>query len=174
MNICLCKMTKELARAYFREFVVDPALFMDNQEYQPYIYSEEKADSTVERYQNMGRIYLAVMLNDTPIGEVVLKNIDWSEKHCTLGICLRSDDVKNKGYGTQAEVLTLRYTFGELGMETVYADTITKNTRSQHVLMKVGFVETHRDDSFIYYRCNKDQWNEPRNHVSVLFKDIIA
>ena len=174
MNICLYKMTKELARLYFREFVADPALFMDNQEYRPYIYSEEKSDSTVERHQSMGRIYLAVMLNDIPIGEVILKKIDRNEKHCTLGISLRSDDVKNKGYGTQAEILTLRYAFNEMGMETVYADSIRKNTRSQHVLVKAGFCETHRDEDFVYYRCDKDQWTDPQNPDSLSCDLIIA
>ena len=52
----------------------------------------------------MGRVFLAVMLDDEPIGEVILKSIDCEKKHCTLGICMRSDAYKNKGYGTEAEI----------------------------------------------------------------------
>ena len=58
MNICLYPMTKELAKRYFREFIVDPALFMDGQEYRPYVYSEEMAEATVDRHHRMGRNYL--------------------------------------------------------------------------------------------------------------------
>lgn len=161
MNIRLCEMTKELSRQYHRCFVLDPDLFMDMSKYQPYVYSEENSDATVERYQKLGRIYLAVMLENEPIGEIIIKYIDWEKKHCTLGISMRSDEYKNKGYGTQAEILMLKYAFNELGMETVFADAIIKNVRSQHVLKKVGFIETHKDDTFIYYRCDRENWNEP-------------
>ena len=163
MNICLCEMTKELARCYFSKFVADPALFMEDQPYQPYVYRAEDADARVDRYWQMGRIYLALMLDDEPIGEIVLKNIDNSKKHCTLGISLRSDEFKNKGYGTEAEIMVLRYAFEKLEMDTVFADSLIKNMRSQHVLVKAGFEETHRDKHFVYYRCDKNQWLDRRN-----------
>lgn len=159
MNIRLCEMTQELSRQYHKYFELDPALFMDMSKFQPYIYSEEDSDATVERYKQLGRIYLAIMLENEPIGEVIIKNIDWDKRHCAFGISMRSDEYKNKGYGTKAELLMLEYVFNELGMETVFADAIQKNVRSQHVLKKVGFIETHDDDIFCYYRCDKDNWN---------------
>lgn len=164
MNIRLCKMTKELARQYFKHFELDPDLFMDTSKFQPYIYSAEKSDATVERYQQLGRVYLAIMLDEEPIGEVILKHIDHETKHCTLGISMRSDAYKNKGYGTQAEILTLKYVFNEQEMVTVFADALLKNTRSRHVLQKAGFTETHRDDTFCYYRCDKVSWIAPNLH----------
>ena len=117
------------------------------------------------------------MLEQTPIGEVILKNIDRAHKHCTLGISMQSDAYKNKGYGTQAEKLTLKYAFAELGMEKVLADALVTNTRSQHVLEKVGFVETHRDESFVYYKCNRAAWMESQyaaGAVKLSFASIIA
>ena len=72
-----------------------------------------------------------------------------------MGISLQHDGYKNKGYGTKAESLALNYAFAELGMETVFADALINNRRSQHVLEKVGFMKTHQDDSFQYYRCDK-------------------
>ena len=161
MNIYLAEMNEDLAHKYFKGYIVDPALFIDTQEYKPYVYQQEKVNETLSRYRELGRVYLAVMLDDQPIGEIVFKNIDHSNKHCTLGISLQCDDVKNKGYGTLAEFLALEYAFNEMGMITVFADAIIKNTRSQHVLKKVGFRETHHDDSFIYYRCDKTSWNSP-------------
>ena len=160
-NIKLFKMTKELARTYYQGFELDLDLFMNPETFQPYVYSEEKSDATVERYRQLGRVFLAIMRDDAPIGEVVLKNIDQTRKHCTLGISLQNDSVKGRGYGTRAEILALEYAFGEMGMETVFADSILKNTRSQHVLEKVGFVETGSDDAFRYYRCDKQNWKCP-------------
>ena len=84
MNICLREMNKDLARRYFSAFVVDPELFLSDQPYRPYVYSEEKADATVLRHRQLGRVYLAVMLGEDPVGEVILKNIDQEQKHCTI------------------------------------------------------------------------------------------
>jgi RimJ/RimL family protein N-acetyltransferase len=170
MNVCLVTMSQELARRYFSGFIIDPALFMDGQEFRPYVYSEDKADEVVSRYEKLGRIYMAVMLDGDPIGEIVFKDIDSARKTCTLGISLQSDQYKNKGYGTQEEILALKYAFNAMGMQTVFADSILKNTRSQHVLKKVGFAETHRDDSFVYYRCDRDTWKHPMTEQAILLQ----
>lgn len=53
MNIRLCEMTKELARQYYKGFEMDPDLFMDMEKFRPYVYSAEKCDETVARYQRM-------------------------------------------------------------------------------------------------------------------------
>ena len=134
---------------------MDPDLFMNMTQFRPYVYSIEKCDETVERHRRLGRVYLAVMLSDRPIGEVILKNIDRDHGSCVLSIHLQNDHVKNKGYGTQAEILAIQYAFGELKLKTVLADAVQKNRRSQRALMKAGFKETHHDDTFIYYRCDQ-------------------
>ena len=158
MNIRLCKMTKDLCRRYHEQFTHDPAMFMDMDRFAPYVYNLTHADAHWQRQQDLGRVHLAVMLDEDPIGDLVLKSIDRSKGCCTLGIHLQNDSVKNKGYGTRAEVLALKYAFEELDLSVVYADAIHKNTRSQHVLEKVGFQELGRDDTFIYYRCDRDTW----------------
>ena len=66
-------------------------------------------------------------------------NLDSEKGYCTLSIHMKNNSVKNRGFGTQAEILALEYAFGSLGMETVFADAVHKNKRSQHVLEKVGF-----------------------------------
>lgn len=71
-----------------------------------------------------------------------------------MSIHLQNDAVKGKGYGTQAERLAVQYAFNELGMKTIHADAILKNTRSQHVLEKVGFQLLGEDDAFKYYRIS--------------------
>ena len=161
MNIRLCKMTRALCREYFQNFAFDPDIFMDPDGMKPYIYQPEKCDAIMDRYEQLGRIYMAVMLDEEPIGEVILKKIDHQKQCCTLGIHMKNDRYKNKGYGTQAEIMILEYAFDQCNMNVVYADAIHKNTRSQHVLEKVGFIETGRDESFVYYECRKDRWKPP-------------
>ena len=95
------------------------------------------------------------MLDGKPIGELQLKQIDVEKAECTLSIHMQNDAVKDKGYGTQAERLAVKYAFDELGMVAVNADTIMKNTRSQHVLEKVGFHLIGEDGTFKYYRIER-------------------
>ena len=153
-EIVLISMTKELARQFYSEFTLDPDLFLDKSSYKPFVYSQKFSDARVERYAAMGRVFLAVMLNGKPIGEIVLKEIDHTKRCCTLGISMINDSYKNKGYGTEAERLALEYAFRKMEMKTVYADTIITNLRSQHVLKKAGFRETYRDGDFVYFRCD--------------------
>lgn len=158
MSITLYKMTKELAREYHRGFQYDPDIFMDMGQFSTYVYSEQTSDAQYERQIRLGREYLAVMLDDAVIGEIIFKEMDRTNHHCTLSIHLQNDSVKNQGFGTQAEQLALAYAFDILGMEIVYADAVVKNKRSQHVLEKVGFEFMHSEGIFRYYKCYKDTW----------------
>ena len=92
------------------------------------------------------------MKDGKPIGELQLKQIDYESKECVLSIHLQNDAVKGHGYGTCAEQLALQYAFDVLGMVAVNADTVIKNTRSLHVLEKVGFQYIKEENGFKYYR----------------------
>lgn len=152
----MCKMTKPLLRKFFQGFTNDPSVFPDLNRFYEFIYREAEVDARWEKQRELGRIHLAVMLDTEPIGEVILKNVN--AKEATLSIHMKNDHFKNRGFGTQAESLTLEYGFQNLQLETIYADTIHKNKRSQHVLEKVGFQKVHNDDQFVYYRCDKESW----------------
>lgn len=160
-NLKLCKMTMDLARRFYRGFETDPALFMDMSQFRPYVYSEDWVEAHFRRQIDRNREYLAVMLENAPVGEIILKDRDPKNRCCTLSIHLKNNSVKNRGYGTQAEILALEYAFNELGMETVYANAVHTNLRSRHVLEKVGFVETHTNETFRYYRCDRSNWKRP-------------
>lgn len=166
MNIYLDNMTKPLSRQFFQGFHNDPDSFMDYDRVSDYVYCEETVDERWERQRQLGRIHLAVMLEEEPIGEILFKDIN--NEIATFSIHIKSDQYKNRGFGTIAEILALDYAFHTLGLKTVYADAIHKNKRSQHVLEKAGFLRTHCDDRFVYYRCNKDCWqpSQPENSPS--------
>ena len=104
----MCKLTKELYRTYYREFSNDLDIFIDMGRFFVYQYSEERYDAYWQRQPDLGRVHLAVILQDEPVGEVVLKNIDEASCCCTMSIHLQNDRVKNRGYGTLAEVLALQ------------------------------------------------------------------
>lgn len=153
-NVRLAPMTPEMYHSYFREYENDPDLFLDKSKFTPYVYSKEKVEQYIQRQVDLKRILLAIMLGDEIVGEIVLKNIE-DHKCATMGLSLKNSLYKDRGIGTQAERLAIQYAFRELDIPTLYADSIQTNTRSQHVLEKVGFTLTHEDKDFKYYRIDR-------------------
>ena len=148
----LLPMTRQMCHEFYKGFQNDPAIG----HYYEYVYSPEIADRYYDKNSVPDRKLFAILADGVIVGECKLKNIDMDKRECSMGIHLQNDSVKGKGYGTQAERLILKLAFEELGMIAVNADAALKNTRSQHVLEKVGFCYTHKDDTFKYYRCKKE------------------
>ena len=153
-------MTRERMHMLYRDFVFDPAIFDDMELYEmarSRPYDPQKVDMLFDmREQEEGSIAFAVMLDDTVIGEVGLRHFSPETKECELSIHLQSDAVKNLGYGTQAERLAVDYAFDALGAERVFADSLIKNTRSQHVLEKLGFVYLGEEEGFKQYELRRE------------------
>ena len=147
IDISLTPMDRELYHRFFREFETDPMMGQTEQ----YVYDQAKVDVLYKKDQASDKVVLMVIRDGEPIGSVKLKHIDTEKRSCELGIHMQNDSVKGKGYGTRAEELALKYAFGVLGMELVYAETLIGNTRSQHVLEKVGLCFTHQDSEHRYY-----------------------
>ncbi len=148
-------MTPEMYHRYFKEFENDPDLCPDPAAYKAYVYSEEKVEQYIRRQRDLGRKTLAVMCGDEIAGEVIIKDIE-EHSRATLSICLKNAKYKDQGIGTEAERLAVQFVFAGLDILVLYADTIQSNTRSQHVLEKVGFRFMKEDADFKYYRIDRD------------------
>lgn len=161
--VCLAPATRSLCHAFFRGFEQAPELFEDPGTCQPYVYDKEKVDAWfTERQAREDERRFYILLEQKPIGELVLKRIDPERKCCELGICLKNDRFKNHGYGTVAQRQGIRYAFEELGMETVLADSLLRNTRSQRSLQKAGFRFVSEDEHFKYYRIGREDFAPAR------------
>ncbi len=154
-EITLCVMTRELCHWLFQGWENDPDIYADMERFGAYHYDEAAVNRYFDAKQNGSRVMLAVMKGGAPIGEIQLKQIDREKGECTLSIHMQNDAVKGRGFGTRAEQLAVRYAFDVLGLTAVNADTIVKNTRSQHVLEKVGFQYLKEEDGFRYYRLQR-------------------
>ncbi len=154
-DITLVIMSEDMYHTYFRNYENDPDLCMEGQEYVPYTYSEEKVNQYVKKQMDLKRLSLAIMYDEEIVGEILLKNIE-PHVSATLSITLQSSQYKDHGIGTKAEKLAIQYAFHELDVPTVFADTVITNTRSQHVLEKVGFKYIREDDHFKYYRIDRE------------------
>ena len=162
MNIELQPMTREKMHEMYRDFSMDPDIFMDMELYERvknYEYNPEKVDALFDmRAEEEGSICFAIMLGDEVIGEVGLRHADPVTKECELSVHMKNDSVKNKGYGTEAERLGIRYAFEELGMESIFAETNLKNVRSQHIIEKLGFRYSGEEEGFKQYYLKREEW----------------
>lgn len=155
----LVPMTRERMHEYFRRFVTDPDLFTDETAVQSYRYDSAKVDAFYDKRQaRTDAVSFAVLLDGAVVGDVGLKHIDRDRRVCELEIHLTDDSVKNRGIGTEAERRMLRHAFEDLGMETVRADCTLKNSRSQHVLEKLGFSPIGEDSAFRQYALSRKDY----------------
>ena len=170
--VSLKPMTRQMCHEFYKDFQNDPAIG----HYYEYVYTPEIADRYFDNNSVADRKLFAIIVGDKIVGECKLKNIDLQKRECSMGIHLQNDVVKEKGYGTQAERLILQYAFEVLGMVAVNADAVLKNTRSQHVLEKVGFCYTHEDETFKYYRCeaNKaERWQKVKDLIGKIVHVVV-
>jgi RimJ/RimL family protein N-acetyltransferase len=153
-EVYLVPMTAEMYYEYFKEYQNDLDLYIDKNAYTPYIYEEEKVNQYIQRQIDLGRKVFAIMNDDEMVGEIIIKNIE-EHKCATLSISMKNTKYKDRGFGTKAEQLAIDYVFNELDIPVFYADSIVSNTRSQHVLEKVGFQFMKEEGNFRYYCINR-------------------
>ena len=158
-DVRLVPMTVEMYHAYFKEYENDPDLYMDKTTYKPYVYEEAQVNRYIQKQIDLNRKVFAIVFQDQMVGELIIKNIRPHES-ATLSLALKNSTCKNRGFGTRAEQLAIQYVFQELDIPLLYADAILTNTRSQHVLEKVGFRSIKEEGDFKYYcirrNCHED------------------
>ena len=153
--------TLPLCHAFFQALQQAPELFENPADFQPYVYDPARVDAFfAARRARDDRKDFVILLGETVIGELAFKHLDREKARGELEICLTSDEVKNRDFGSRAVRLALERGFGELGLETVVADTLLHNTRSQRVLQKNGFRTTGQDGRFRFFRVNREQFQK--------------
>ncbi len=151
-NVNITPMTAELAHClYGNEYERDIITYNDKSLFKPFVYSKEWVDEYLLKQENLHHILFAIMLDNTTIGEVKLHNISLKRKTCEVGIHLKNDAYKNKGYGTEALRQVMQYAKDTLKMEFMQARTIVKNVPSQRLFKKLDFKEVFREFKDIYF-----------------------
>lgn len=155
-TISLKPMTTEMYHAFFKEYQNDPDLYLNPQDFSEYRYEANKVDAYIQKQIDLKRQPFAILYGDEIIGELKLYNIK-ANVCATLGITMKQRQFKDRGFGTKAEMLAIKYVFEELDIPVLYADSILTNTRSQHVLEKVGFQFIREDEQRKYYQITRSK-----------------
>lgn len=146
-KINLVDCNKELWHEFYKNYVSDS--MMENT---TYVYNYENVENNYYLKTNdTTRQYFFIFIEKKVIGQICLKHIDREKETTEIGIALINDSVKGKGYGTEAVKLLIDYVFNTLCFEKIFADSVLRNIRSQHILENFGFAFTHEDSNFRYY-----------------------
>jgi RimJ/RimL family protein N-acetyltransferase len=99
-----------------------------------------------------------------PIGMATL--YDFRQDGCELGIKIGPEDLRGKGYASQAVSLLVGYAFDTLGLKAVRGSTLAHNDRMQRVFEKNGFWLVgdgsmisrydNRRYTELFYECRQD------------------
>lgn len=82
--------------------------------------------------------------NDIHIGNIKLELINVNEKDSKLGILIGEKVYWNKGIGTEATRLLVKYAFDQLKMNRIHLGVISANKSAIKVYQKVGFTIKER------------------------------
>lgn len=156
LEITLKPMTAEMYHAFFQEYENDMDLYLDKNDYFEFVYEKSKVDAYIQRQIDLNRQPFAIMYGDEIVGELKIYDIV-IDKSATLGITMKNRNYKDKGFETRAEQLAVEYVFYQLNIPVLNADCILTNTRSQHVLEKVGFQFIYADEQRKHYQITRDR-----------------
>jgi RimJ/RimL family protein N-acetyltransferase len=75
------------------------------------------------------------------IGNCAIQNIDGKDRSSTIGITIGEKNYQNKGYGTEAMELLVKYGFDILNLNRIGLSVYDFNIRAIRAYEKAGFIE---------------------------------
>jgi [ribosomal protein S5]-alanine N-acetyltransferase len=89
--------------------------------------------------------------NRTVIGDIGFRGIPDEKGEVEIGYGL-IEEVRGKGYGTEALVAMVNWAFAQDKVKCIKADCLINNFPSLTILQKSGFKEIKRDDELVYWK----------------------
>jgi RimJ/RimL family protein N-acetyltransferase len=145
----LTSVKKENIDKYL-EWFNDPELIQYLLAYQPIMREEEE-----DWYQNLknrdDHIIFSILSSEDEklIGNCGI-TVNWKDKFGIVGIIIGEKDFQNKGYGTEAMKLLIKYCFNTLNLHRIELETFSFNHRAIKSYKKVGFIEEGRKRQAIF------------------------
>lgn len=157
------------AEAYAR-WIVDSELLRLGDSGPTRLYSEksikERSENSLEK-ESPDHIlfFIRTLADDRLIGDVELGGIQWNHGDAFAGIMIGDREYWNKGYGTDAMQILLRYAFDELNLYRVTLNTFEYNPRAIRSYEKAGFKFEGRVRKYL---------NRENRRWDIIFMGILA
>ncbi|MEW5938062.1 MAG: GNAT family protein [Chloroflexota bacterium] len=113
----------------------------------PILFSDKAIRGWIEKDQEKKEYFgfaIRILADDRLVGEVGLGYARFNRHEAFVGIGLGEREDWNKGYGSEAMRLILRFAFLELGLNRVTLSVFDYNPRAKRAYEKAGFREEGR------------------------------
>lgn len=132
----------------------------------------EKLEKQIQEDKNLYHFMIRARSDDRLIGKAVIQWIEWTNGNGFLRLGIGAADDRQKGYGTQALQMLLRFAFAELNLFRVSAIVAEYNEGAIVLLRKFGFVQEvcrrkslerdgRRWDLYVFGLLN-EEWQQAR------------
>jgi RimJ/RimL family protein N-acetyltransferase len=108
------------------------------------------------RWEDPGVKTFIMEAENEPIGLITL--YDFRQSGCELGIKIGPEDLRGKGYASEAVSLLVAYAFDALGLKSVRGSTLSHNHRMRRVFEKNDFEQI--GDGSILSRYDNRRYTE--------------
>lgn len=85
------------------------------------------------------RMFVIELENETAIGIVGFKNLDWINSNSELFIYIGDENYWGKGYGKEALKLLINFAFNSLNLHMLYLEVFSYNENATKMYEKLGF-----------------------------------
>lgn len=134
---------------YLREWVNDPVILRYLSDVFLFPHTLDETESFLNgklENKNLGSKGFVIADNSTGayLGQIDLVNIDWKNRKAMFGIVLGRKVNFDRGYGSEAIGVLLRFAFREMGLNRIALDVKDSNERGIACYRKCGFREEGR------------------------------
>lgn len=124
------------------------------------IIQDDKHLAWFEHYKNLDNdfvfIILAKDLDNQPVGQISLYNINWVVGHAEYGrLMIGNPLAKGKGYARQATTILLKVAFNILNLNQIHLDVKPANTSAIAIYKLAGFIITKQSSDLITMTITK-------------------
>ncbi len=128
----------------FTKWMNDPEVTANLVQYYPMSLANEEAwfERMIQRPQDQQIMVIEICPKDEwiPIGTCGYHEIDWRSRNTEVGISIGAKEWWNKGYGSEAMELMVKYGFETLNMHRIWLRVFERNKRAIRSYEKVGFI----------------------------------
>ena len=118
--------------------------------YTNHVISEAEHSAWFEQMlNNEATKYWKIVVDSTPVGAVVLSEINSVDQTCSWAIYLGESSARGLGVAQAACLLSLNFAFDVLNLRLVRCEAIAQNTRAIGLYEQVGFVSEPIDAEFV-------------------------
>ncbi|MGG4443745.1 GNAT family N-acetyltransferase [Brevibacillus fortis] len=117
-------------------------------------FTREQIQRYIEnKSQDSSSVLLLICLceNDQVIGDVQIGDIDPKNRNAYIRISIDQNAYQGKGYGSEALLLMLDYSFGILNLHRIELNVFAFNERAIHTYEKLGFQREGVQRQALYY-----------------------